>query len=160
MPLTMTSQPVSRDDAARAALRQVRIVANRVSFSSGTRREVNRAIDTLESQLGRNQVNATDTARALELLNRAHPGLLFDLLRSRAASERFAAALRELGLRGIQQRLDEVPSSVMAEPIPGPTHGRVHRDELPQDSGSTRPGGHSPHPAARFVVGVSRPRGR
>ena len=133
MPLTMISTPASRDDTARAALRQTRIVANRVTFNSGTRREVNRAIDTLESQLGRNQVNAADSARALELLNRAHPSLLFGLLRDRAISERFAPALRELGLRGIQQRLDEVPHSVMTEPIPGPTGGRRHRDELPAD---------------------------
>jgi hypothetical protein len=108
-------------------------VANRVTFSSGTRREVNRALDTLEAQLGRNQVNATDTARALELLNRAHPSLLFGLLRERAIAERFAPALRELGLRGVQQRLDEVPHSVMAQPIPGPTRGRRHRDELPAE---------------------------
>jgi len=119
--------------AARAALSQTRIVANRVTFSSGTRREVNRALDTLEAQLGRNQVNATDTARALELLNRAHPSLLFGLLRERAIAERFAPALRELGLRGVQQRLDEVPHSVMAQPIPGPTRGRRHRDELPAE---------------------------
>lgn len=129
----MTSAPTSRDAAARAALRQARIVANRVTFNSGTRREVNRAIDTLESQLGRNQVNAAESARALELLNRAHSTLLFGLLRDRAFSERFAPALRELGLRGISQRLDEVPHSVMAEPIPGPTGGRRHRDELPPE---------------------------
>ncbi|HEV7199348.1 MAG TPA: hypothetical protein VGO32_00935 [Candidatus Limnocylindria bacterium] len=129
----MTSAPRSRDDATRAALRETRIVANRVSFSSGTRREVNRALDTLESQLGRNQVNATDTARALELLNRAHPSLLFGLLRDRAVAERYGAALRELGLRGVGQRLDEVPHSVMAVPIPGPTNGRRHRDELPAE---------------------------
>jgi hypothetical protein len=127
----MTSAPRSRDDATRAALRETRIVANRVSFSSGTRREANRALDTLEAQLGRNQVNATETARALELLNRAHPSLLFNLLRDRAVADRYAAALRELGLRGIGQRLDEIPHSVMAEPIPGPTAGRLHRDELP-----------------------------
>jgi hypothetical protein len=133
MPVTMTSTPGSRDAAARAAIRQTRIVANRVTFNSGTRREVNRALDTLEAQLGRNQVNATDTARALELLNRAHPSLLFGLLRERAIAERFSAALRELGLRGVQQRLDEVPHSVMAQPIPGPTGGRRHRDELPAE---------------------------
>ena len=119
--------------AARAAIRQARIVANRVTFNSGTRREANRALDTLEAQLGRNQVNAADAARALELLNRAHPSILFGLLRERAIAERFSAALRELGLRGIQQRLDEVPHSVMAQPIPGPTRGRRHRDELPAD---------------------------
>jgi hypothetical protein len=133
MLLAMTSAPTSRDAATREALRQTRIVANRVTFGSGTRREVNRAIDTLEAQLGRNQVNAVETARALELLNRAHPSLLFGLLRDRAVTERYAAALRELGLRGVQQRLDEVPHSVMAEPIPGPTGGRRHRDELPPE---------------------------
>jgi hypothetical protein len=137
MRLTMTatpgSRPLSRDDATRAALRQTRLVANRVSFSSGTRREVNRALDTLEAQLGRNQVNATETARALELLNRAHPSLLFSLLRDRAVAERYGAALRGMGLRGVRQRLDEVPGSVMAEPVPGPTGGRRHRDELPAE---------------------------
>ena len=127
----ISTAPRSRDEATRDALRQARIVANRVSFSSGTRREVNRALDTLENQLGRNQPNATETARALELLNRAHPGILFALLRDRAVADRYAAALRELGLRGVGQRLDEVPHSVMAEPIPGPTAGRVHRDQLP-----------------------------
>jgi hypothetical protein len=146
----MTSTtPRSRDDATRAALRQARIVANRVSFSSGTRREVNRAIDTLENQLGRNQVNATETARALELLNRAHPGLLFALLRDRSVADRYAAALRELGLRGVGQRLDEVPHSVMAEPIPGPTAGRRHRDELPSEERLDATGRPLPPPKAR-----------
>jgi hypothetical protein len=145
----MTSTtPRSRDDATRAALRQARIVANRVSFSSGTRREVNRAIDTLENQLGRNQVNATETARALELLNRAHPGLLFALLRDRSVADRYAAALRELGLRGVGQRLDEVPHSVMAEPIPGPTSGRRHRDELPAEERVDATGRPLPPPLA------------
>jgi hypothetical protein len=145
----MTSTtPRSRDDATRAALRQARIVANRVSFSSGTRREVNRALDTLENQLGRNQVNATETARALELLNRAHPGLLFALLRDRSVADRYAAALRELGLRGVGQRLDEVPHSVMAEPIPGPTAGRRHRDELPAEERLDATGRPLPPPKA------------
>ena len=144
----MTSAPGSRDAAARAAIRQTRIVANRVTFNSGTRREVNRALDTLEAQLGRNQVNATDTGRALELLNRAHPSLLFGLLRERAIAERFSAALRDLGLRGIQQRLDEVPHSVMAQPIPGPTHGRRHRDELPAEERVDASGRRLPPPKA------------
>ena len=148
MAATMTSEPLSRDDAVRAALRETRIVANRVSFSSGTRREVNRALDTLEAQLGRNQVNPTETARALELLNRAHPSLLFGLLRERSVSERYGAALRELGLRGIQQRLDEVPSSVMAQPIPGPTDGRLHRDELPTEERLDASGRPLPPPKA------------
>jgi hypothetical protein len=140
--------PRSRDAATREALRQTRIVANRVSFNSGTRREVNRALDALEAQLGRNQVNATETARALELLNRAHPGLLFALLRDRAVAERYAAALRELGLRGVGQRLDEVPHSVMAEPIPGPTSGRRHRDELPAEERVDATGRPLPPPLA------------
>ena len=144
----MTSAPRSRDESTRAALRQTRIVANRVGFSSGTRKEVNRALDTLETQLGRNQVNATETARALELLNRAHPSLLFGLLRDRAVAERYAAALRELGLRGVGQRLDEVPHSVMAEPIPGPTGGRRHRDELPAEERVDATGQTLPPPRA------------
>ena len=143
----MTSTPRSRDDAVRAALRETRIVANRVGFSSGTRREVNRAIDTLEGQLGRNQVNATETARALELLNRAHPSLLFNLLRDRAAAERFAAALRELGLRGVGQRLDEVRTRSWPVPIPGPTGGRKHRDELPAEERMDATGQPLPLPA-------------
>lgn len=144
----MTSAPGSRDAAARAAIRQTRIVANRVTFNSGTRREVNRALDTLEAQLGRNQVNATETGRALELLNRAHPSLLFGLLRERAIAERFSAALRDLGLRGIQQRLDEVPHSVMAQPIPGPSQGRRHRDELPAEERVDASGRRLPPPKA------------
>jgi predicted LPLAT superfamily acyltransferase len=144
----MTSTPRSRDEATRAALRQTRIVANRVTFNSGTRREVNRALDALEAQLGRNQVNSTETARALELLNRAHSSLLFSLLRDRAVAERYAAALRELGLRGVSQRLDEVPHSVMAEPIPGPTAGRRHRDELPAEDRTDAVGNPLPPPRA------------
>ena len=144
----MTSAPGSRDLAARAAIRQTRIVANRVTFNSGTRREVNRALDTLEAQLGRNQVNVTETGRALELLNRAHPSLLFGLLRERAIAERFSAVLRGLGLRGIQQRLDEVPHSVMAQPIPGPTQGRRHRDELPAEERVDASGRRLPPPKA------------
>ena len=51
----------------------------------------------------------------------------------RFLSDRFAPALHRLGLRGITDRLDEVPSSVMAMPIAGPTGGRLHRDDLPAD---------------------------
>ncbi len=100
-------------------------------FSSQTRREANRAIDILESQLGLNQVGETEAARGIELLNRAHSSLTFGLLRSADFADRFAPALRRLGLRGITDRLDEVPSSVMALPIPGPTG--AHRDDLPPD---------------------------
>ena len=87
----------------------------------------------LEGQLGRNQVNVAEAVRGLELLNRAHSTLAFALLRDPGFVERFGAALRQLGLRGIEQRLDEVPGSIMAQPIPGPTGGRRHRDELPAD---------------------------
>ena len=100
-------------------------------FSKATRREANRALDILEGQLGLNQVNADDAARGLELLNRAHSSLTFGLLRNEDFADRYAPALRRLGLRGIADRLDEVPSSVMALPIPGPIGEREHRDNLP-----------------------------
>lgn len=102
-------------------------------FSRQTRREANRALDILEGQLGLNQVNAADAARGLELLNRAHSSLTFGLLRNQEFADRFAPALRRLGLRGIADRLDEVPSSVMALPIPGPIGEREHRDDLPPE---------------------------
>ena len=87
----------------------------------------------LEAQLGRNQVNVAEAIRGMELLIRAHSSLAFGLLREPGFVERFGAALRQMGLRGIEQRLDEVPSSVMAQPIPGPTGNRKHRDELPPE---------------------------
>jgi hypothetical protein len=102
-------------------------------FSTRTRHEANRGLDLLETQLGRNQINVAEAVRGLELLNRAHSSLAFGLLRDSGFVERFGAALRQLGLRGIEQRLDEVPGSVMAEPIPGPTGRRLHRDELPAE---------------------------
>ena len=118
----------------REALYRTRVVINRTPhFSSRTRREANRAIDILEGQLGLNQVNAAEAARGIELLNRAHASLTFGLLRSEDFADRFAPALRRLGLRGISDRLDEVPSSVMALPIPGPIGAREHRDDLPSD---------------------------
>lgn len=116
------------------ALYRTRILVNRTPhFSSRTRREANRALDILERQLGPNQVNAAEAARGIELLNRAHSSLTFGLLRSEDFADRFAPALRRLGLRGIGDRLDEVPSSVMALPIPGPTPERGHRDDLPPE---------------------------
>jgi hypothetical protein len=128
------SGPRDRDAPARTALGRTRLLINRTPhFSTRTRREANRGIDLLEGQLGRNQVNVAEAVRGLELLNRAHSSLTFDLLRNPGFVERFGAALRQLGLRGIEQRLDEVPGSVMAQPIPGPTGGRRHRDELPAD---------------------------
>ena len=118
----------------RDALYRTRILVNRTPhFSRGTRKEANRAIDILEGQLGLNQVNAAEAARGIELLNRAHPSLTFGLLRDENFADRFAPALRRLGLRGINDRLDEVPSSVMALPIAGPIGGRRHRDELPAE---------------------------
>lgn len=118
----------------RSALYRTGILVNRSPhLTDATRREANRAIDLLESQLGLNQVNPVDAARGLELLNRAHPSLLFGLLREADFADRFAPALRRLGLRGITDRLDEVPHSVMALPMPGPTGGRRHRDELPPE---------------------------
>ena len=102
-------------------------------FTTRARREANRGLDLLDAQLGLNQVNLPEAVRGVELMIRATPSLAFGLLRDPAFVDRFGAALRHLGLRGIAQRLDEVPHSVMAEPIPGPTAGRRHRDELPSD---------------------------
>jgi hypothetical protein len=123
-----------RDGPARAAIYNTRILVNRTpNFSTRTRREANRGLDLLDGQLGRNQVNVAEAVRGLELLNRAHSSLTFGLLREPGFVERFGAALRQMGLRGIEQRLDEVPGSVMAQPIHGPTGARRHRDELPDD---------------------------
>lgn len=123
-----------RDARTRAALYKTRLLVNRTPhLTTQTRREANRALDMLDGQLGLNQVNVSEAARAIELLNRAHSSLLFDLLRDPGFVGRFGSALRHLGLRGIEQRLDEVPGSVMVEPIPGPTGGRRHRDELPAE---------------------------
>jgi DNA-binding MurR/RpiR family transcriptional regulator len=127
----MIQAHLDRDSRVRDELYRTRLLVNRTPhFSKATRREANRAIDALEGQLGLNQVNAADSARAIELLNRAHSSLTFGLLRSPDFADRFAPALRRLGLRGIADRLDEVPQSVMALPIPGPIDGRAHRDEL------------------------------
>jgi hypothetical protein len=124
--------PADRDSLARAALYRTRVLVNRTPhFTTRARREANRGLDLLDSQLGLNQVNVPEAARGIELLIRAHASLAFGLLRDSAFVDRFGAALRHLGLRGIEQRLDEVTHSVMAEPIPGPTGGRRHRDELP-----------------------------
>ena len=122
---------LDRDGRVRDALYRAKLLVNRTPhFSRATRREANRALDTLETQLGLNQVNAYEAARALELLNRAHASIMFGLLRDRSFTDRFGAALRRIGLRGIGDRLDEVPSSVMALPIPGPGDQRDHRDDL------------------------------
>ena len=118
----------------RAAIYRIQLLTNRTPhFTVQTRREANGALDTLVRQLGRNQVSVGDSVRAIERLMRAHASLAFGLLRDPDFAERYAPALRELGLRGITQRLDEVTHSVMAEPIPGPTRGRRHRDNLPSD---------------------------
>jgi hypothetical protein len=128
------SGPSDRDAPARSAIYRTRLLVNRTPhFSTRTRREANRGLDMLETQLGRNQVNVAEAVRGLELLNRAHSSIGLGLLREPGFVERFGAALRQLGLRGIEQRLDEVPGSVMAQPIAGPTGRRRHRDELPSD---------------------------
>jgi len=130
----MTMANLDRDARVRDALYRAKLLVNRTPhLTRATRRESNRALDQLESQLGLNQVNAYEAARALELLNRAHSSICFGLLRDRDFADRFGAALRRLGLRGIADRLDEVPSSVMALPIPGPAGDREHRDALPDE---------------------------
>jgi DNA-binding MurR/RpiR family transcriptional regulator len=129
----MIQASLDRDSRVREALYRTRVLVNRTPhLTKATRKEANRALDALEAQLGLNQVNPVDASRAIELLNRAHSSLMFGLLRNRDFAERFAPALRRLGLRGITDRLDEVPQTVMALPVPGPI-GRAHRDELPPD---------------------------
>jgi hypothetical protein len=124
--------PSGRDSLARAALYRARVIVNRTPhFTTRGRREANRALDLLDLQLGLNQVNVPEAARGIELLIRAHSSVAFGLLREAGFVDRFGPALRYLGLRGIEQRLDEIPHSVMVEPIPGPIGGRRHRDDLP-----------------------------
>ena len=124
--------PPDRDARVRSAIYRTQLLVNRTPhFTTQTRREANAALDTLERQLGRNQVSTSESVEALERLMRAHASLAFGLLRDPDFAERYSSALRELGLRGITQRLEEVTHSVMAQPIPGPTRGRRHRDELP-----------------------------
>jgi hypothetical protein len=130
----MTQAHLDRDARVRGELYRTRLLVNRTPhFSKSTRREANRALDILERQLALNQVSANETARGIELLNRAHSSLTFGLLRNEDFADRYAPGLRRLGIRGITDRLDEVPTSIMALPIPGPIGGREHRDELPPD---------------------------
>ena len=129
----------------------MRLLVNRTPhFTTQTRKEANRALDTLDGQLGLNQVNVAEAVRGIELLNRAHSSLTFALLRDEAFVDRFGAALRHLGLRRIDQRLDEVPSSVMAEPIPGPIGERRHRDDLPADERTDAVGRPLPPPPGYY----------
>jgi hypothetical protein len=147
----MSMGNLNRDGRVRDALYRAKLLVNRTPhFSAATRREANRALDALEAQLGLNQVNAYEAARALELLNRAHASIMFGLLRDRDFSDRFGAALRRLGLRGIGDRLDEVPSSVMALPVPGPLGSRDHRDELPEEERRDAQGNPLPPPPGYY----------
>jgi hypothetical protein len=131
----MTQAHLNRDARVREEIYRTRLLVNRTPhFSKATRREANRALDILERQLGLNQVNVAESARGFELLNRAHSSLAFGLLRDHDVADRYAPALRQLGLRGIGDRLGEVPSSIMALPIPGPTGERSHRDDLPESA--------------------------
>ena len=135
----------------RSALYRTKLLVNRTPhLSKATRREANRALDILESQLGLNQVNAVESGRAIELLNRAHPSLTFGLLRNEDFADRYGPALRRLGLRSIAERLAEVPSSVMALPIPGPIDGRGHRDDLPADDRFDADGNPLPPPPGYY----------
>ena len=133
-------------------MHRTRILVNRTPhFSNATRKEANRALDAMENQLGLNQVNAGEAARAVELLNRAHSSLMFGLLRNADFADRFAPALRRLGLRGISDRLDEVPGSVMALPVPGPVDGRQHRDDLVADERLDAAGNPLPPPPGHYT---------
>ena len=140
-----------RDTRVREALRRVRILANRTPhITRAARKEANRALDILERQVHLNRVNATGASQAIELLNRAHASMTFALLRDPAFVDRFAPALRQLGLRGIGQRLDEVSHSVMVDPIPGPTGEREHRDELPTEERTDQFGNPLPSPPGYY----------
>ena len=98
---------LNRDARVRDALYRAKLLVNRTPhLSRATRREANRALDTLEVQLGLNQINVYEAARAIKLLNRAHSSIMFGLLRDRDFADRYGAALRRLGLRGIGARLD------------------------------------------------------
>jgi hypothetical protein len=136
-----------RDARVGTALYRTRLLVNRTPhFSRSTRKEANRALDILERQVGLNQINAAAAARGIELLMRAHSSLAFGLMRDDDFADRFAPALRQLGLRGITDRLDEVPHSVMALPIPGPLGAREHRDDLPTDERTDAEGNPLPPP--------------
>ena len=142
---------LNRDARVRDALYRAKLLVNRTPhLSRATRREANRALDTLEVQLGLNQINAYEAARAIELLNRSHSSIMFGLLRDRDFVDRYGAALRRLGLRGIGDRLDEVPSSVMALPVPGPLGARDHRDDLPAEERRDAEGNPLPPPPGYY----------
>ena len=143
----MTQVNPDRDSRVGEATYRARLLVNRTPhFSRSTRKEANRALDVLEGQLGLNQVNAVEAARGIELLMRAHPSLAFSLMSDDDFADRFAPALRRLGLRGITDRLDEVPHSVMALPIPGPIGDRSHRDDLPAEARRDAEGNPLPPP--------------
>ena len=147
----MTQAHLDRDGRVRDALYRTRLLVNRTPhFSKATRKEANRALDILERQLGLNQANPAESARGFELLNRAHASLAFGLLRDHDVADRYAAGLRRLGLRGIGDRLDEVPSSIMALPIPGPIGEREHRDDLPGDARLDAEGNPLPPPPGYY----------
>ncbi|CAN5831981.1 hypothetical protein BH20CHL8_BH20CHL8_08430 [soil metagenome] len=142
---------LNRDARVRDALYRAKLLVNRTPhLRRATRREANRALDTLEVQLGLNQINAYEAARAIELLNRAHSSIMFGLLRDTSFADRYGAALRRLGLRGIGDRLDEVPSSIMALPVPGPLGDRDHRDELPDEERRDAEGNPLPPPPGYY----------
>jgi len=147
----MVMRNLNRDARVRDALYRAKLLVNRTPhLSRATRREANRALDTLEVQLGLNQINAYEAARAIELLNRSHSSIMFGLLRDRDFVDRYGAALRRLGLRGIGDRLDEVPSSVMALPVPGPLGARDHRDDLPAEERRDAEGNPLPPPPGYY----------
>lgn len=142
---------LNRDARVRDALYRAKLLVNRTPhLSRATRREANRALDTLEVQLGLNQINAYEAARAIELLNRSHSSIMFGLLRNRDFADRYGAALRRLGLRGIGDRLDDVPSSIMALPVPGPLGSRDHRDDLPAEERRDAEGNPLPPPPGYY----------
>lgn len=148
MTSSLTYDPNPR---ARSAIERARRLIGRAGYlTTQGRREASRALDALDRQLAINRISPRNSAAAIELLNRAHSSVLFDLLRDEAFSALFAPALRELGLRGLRSRLDEVDAGDMAMPIPGPVGGRRHRDELPSEERVDAAGNPLPPPPGAY----------
>lgn len=136
---------------ARAAIERSRVMVGRAPYLTPQgRREAMRALESLDRQLLMNRVSARNAAVAIELLNRAHPSIIFGLLRDEGFAAVFAPALRELGLRGLRSRLDEVSAGNMATPIPGPIGERRHRDDLASEKRVDADGNPLPPPPGYY----------